>query len=93
MNDNVVNNTTSIEIDTIKIGGFEYPPDCSFEVEYVNGMKEGNCNVVTSNGIRVCKLTYHEDKVNGLCVFFDNEGKKLKEAMFENDIQSGWCCE
>ena len=70
-----------------------FPEDCTVDVEYVDGMKEGPATVRTSKGIIYARLNYQEGKLNGLCTFNDLYGKKRFEGYYENGVKDGWGCE
>lgn len=74
---------TNIQIKSKLIGGIEFPDGSSLRVEYVNGKKEGEGLVISSKKTKLAKLNYHEDKLNGFCVFFNSDGEKTKECLFE----------
>ena len=93
MSVSTVPESVNIQINCNYIGGIAYPSDSELKVEYVNGKKEGEGAVFSSKRTKLAKLHYHEDKLNGFCVFYDSHGIKVKEAMFENDIHNGWGCE
>lgn len=81
---------TNIQIKSKLIGGIEFPDGSSLRVEYVNGKKEGEGLVISSKKTKLAKLNYHEDKLNGFCVFFNSDGEKTKECLFEKNVQNGW---
>lgn len=88
-----VPSAVNIQINSKLIGGVAYPPDCTIKVEYKNGMKEGEGLLLSPKRMKLAKLHYHEDKLDGLCLFYDLNGFISKEAIFENDVQNGWGCE
>lgn len=91
MSVNKVINSVNIEIDVIKLGSISFPPNSSLEVGYVNGKKEGKGLVLSSKKARLAKLSFHEDKLDGLCVLYDNEGRKEKECVFNADELTEMC--
>ena len=80
MSVNKAMNSVNIEIDVIKFGSISFPPNSSLEVDYVNGKKEGKGLVLSSKKARLAQLKFHENKLDGLCVLYDNEGRKEKEC-------------
>ena len=93
MNIGTIPEAVNIQINGKLIGGVTYPPDCTIKVDYKNGMKEGEGLLLSPKRMKLAKLHYHEDKLDGLCLFYDLNGFITKEAFFENDVQNGWGCE
>ena len=85
--------SVNIQVKSTTFGGVSFPSGSSLKVDYVNGKKEGVGLVISTMKTKLAKLNYHEDKVEGLCVFFDSEGMREKDWMYENDVQNGWGCE
>ena len=85
--------SVNIQVKSVTFGGVSFPSGSNMKVNYVNGKKEGVGLVISAKKTKLAKLNYHEDKVEGLCVFFDSEGMKEKECMYENDVQNDWGCE
>ena len=83
----------NIQLSTTTFGGVSFPSGSSLKVDCVNGKKEGVGVVLSVKKTKLAKLNFHEDKVEGLCLFFDSEGMREKECMYENDVQNGWGCE
>ena len=46
--------------------------------------------VYSPKKIKLAKLNFHEDKLEGLCVFFNLDGLRVKEAVYENNCHNGW---
>ena len=85
--------SVNVQIKSTTFGGVSFPSGSSLKVDYVNGKKEGAAVVVSTKKTKLAKLNYHEDKVEGFCVFFNSNGMREKECMYENDVQNGWGCE
>lgn len=80
-------------IQLLEVFGVTYSPEDKFEVDYVNGKKEGPAKVKSKKGIILAELNFHYDKLHDLCIFYDHDGEREKEVMFTNGIQNGWYCE
>lgn len=79
-----VDESVNIQINSIQFGGVSFPSDSTLQVKYVNGKKEGEGLVISSKKTKLAKLYFHEDKLNGLCVFFDADGHRLSESVFQD---------
>ena len=80
----------NIIIGDVQIGKQSFPPGSTLEVEYINGKKEGPGKVYTKKRMVLANLSFHEDELSGLCIFRDEKGDKIKECMFEHDVENGW---
>ena len=80
----------NIIIGDVQIGKQSFPPGSTLEVEYINGKKEGLGKVYTKKRMVLANLSFHEDELSGLCIFRDEKGDKIKECMFEHDVENGW---
>ena len=69
-----------------------FPEGCTSNLKFVNGRKEGKCEVFNSNSTLYAILMYHEDKLNGICEFYDN-GNLKEKISYINDIEEGWGCD
>lgn len=78
--------------DSLLIGQQEYPPDSTLRVESVNGMKEGPATLVSKRGTILARLQYCNNKLHGLCIFYNEAGEKEEEIVYKNDIPNGWFC-
>ena len=85
--------TSNIQIQTLQFGGVTFPPQSTLKVDYVNGRKEGVGIVMSSIKMIIGKLNFHDDKLEGLNMFFDSTGVIQKEGFFVNGIHNGWGCE
>ena len=68
------------------------PEGCKFTPNLVNGMKEGTMDVFTKEDILYAVLSYHNDKLDGLCEFFE-EGLLKEKVTYQNGKPEGWGCE
>lgn len=67
--------------------GYSLPEGCSWETtSFVNGKKDGIFTVLDNEGIRIAKLEYHNDKLNGECVFYES-GRPKQRITYVNNIQ------
>lgn len=84
-------NSVNIQIDAIQFGCISFPQNSCLEVNYVNGKKEGEGLVLSSKKTRLAQLNFHEDKLEGICVLYDSEGRKEKECVFRADEVTEVC--
>lgn len=84
--DNLVN----IQINSNTIGGVSFPVGSTIKVGYANGKKEGEGLVFSIKKTKLARFSFHEDVLDGLCIFFDSDGVKIKECMFDKGVQNGW---
>ena len=84
--------SSSISIEGITKNGFVLPKGYSWDVKKENGMKEGKITVRNIMGMIYAVLSYKEDKLNGLCYFY-NGGVLIEKITYVNDIAEGWSCE
>ena len=54
--------------------------------------KESKYEVYNSNSTLYAILMYHNDRLNGICEFYDNSNLKEKIS-YINDIEEGWGCD
>lgn len=83
---------SNISLDGLLNHGFVLPEGCTWDLKLKNGMKEGKVVVKNQFKVVVAKLEYHNDKLNGLCVFYNN-GTLSNKIMFINDVANGWGCD
>lgn len=76
-----------------QFGDVVFPPGSKIQADNGNKKKEGPCLVLSSRKIVIGKLNYHDDKLEGLNIFFDSNGVIVKEGLFVNGVQNGWGCE
>ena len=69
--------------------GITYSNDSILNVNYIDNKKEGNGQLISKNGIVLADLSFQQDLLNGYCIFYNENGKKLKECVFENGIENG----
>ena len=84
--------SSSISIEGITKNGFVLPKGYSWDIKKENGMKEGKITVRNIMGMIYAVLSYKEDKLNGLCYFY-NGGVLIEKITYVNDIAEGWSCE
>ena len=82
--------STNIQLEVLQFGGYSFPPQSAVKVEYVNGMKEGIATVFSPRQIILAKMSFHEDKLDGLSTFFDSKGIREKEMFFKNESHFNW---
>lgn len=82
MSENSLTESVNIQIQSCVFGGVSFPPESILKVKYLNGMKEGEGIVISSMKTKLAKLNFHEDKLDGPCVFFDVDGHKISESVF-----------
>ena len=69
-----------------------FPEGCTSNLKFVNGRKEGKREVFNRNSTLYAMLMYHEDKLNGICAFYDN-GNLKEKISYINDVEEGWGCD
>ena len=69
--------------------GIIYSNDSILNVNYIDNKKEGNGQLISKNGTVLADLSFQQDLLNGYCIFNNENGKKLKECVFENGIENG----
>lgn len=72
--------------------GFVVPNESSWDVALVDGMKEGIGEVKDKYGLISAVLSYHNDKLNGICKFYDT-GTLIKMISYVDDVAEGWACD
>ena len=72
--------------------GFVLPDGYSWNAKLVNGKKEGTITVRDEYGCLSHVLQFKNDKLNGICAFYDL-GSLIAKRRFVNDVQEGWGCE
>ena len=72
--------------------GFVLPDKYSWDAKLINGKKEGKTTVKDEFGCVCCILYFKNDKLNGLCYFYDL-GILVEKRTFVNDVEEGWACE
>ena len=81
---------SNINIQNIIIHGESFPTDSHLEISYINGNKEGVGIVYSPKGIKLAELSFHNDKLEGFCIFRNEKGQKVKECVYESGISNGW---
>ena len=84
--------SSNIFLEGVTENGFVLPNGYSWDIKLQNGMKEGVVRVKNKHGILFAQLTYSQDKLNGLCLFY-NRGIIQKKRMYVNDVLDGWSCD
>ena len=69
-----------------------FPEGCTSNLKFVNGRKEGKYEVYNSNSTLYAILMYHNDRLYGVCEFYDN-GNLKEKVSYINDIEEGWGCD
>ena len=83
---------SNISLDGLLTHGFVLPEGYTWDLKLKNGMKEGKVVVKNQFNVVVAKLEYHNDKLNGLCLFYNN-GVLSNKIMFVNDVANGRGCD
>lgn len=89
-------NTQSLTNDsttTTKIPGLSFPSGSKLKVGYLNEKKEGEGIVTSPVNIKLATLHYHNDVLQGLCIFYNEKGEMTCLFVYENGIQNGWAKE
>lgn len=71
---------------------FVLPEGFTWNPTIVNGKKEGPVEVKDNLGTVYAKLSYKNDRLNGLCEFYEYGVLKSKNN-YVNDVLEGWSCE
>ena len=72
--------------------GFVLPDGYSWDAKLIDRKKEGKITVKDEFGCISCVLHFRNDKLNGLCKFYDL-GSLVEKRTFVNDVEEGWACE
>ena len=80
-----IGNVTNIGI----LENLEFPVDAVYEPSMPEGQREGKVTVYSKDGIRIALLNYKNNKLNGVCKYFDN-ATLIKEISFVNGKMEGW---
>lgn len=84
---------SNLTISGISESGYTLPEGYSWETtSFVNGKKDGIFTVLDNDGIRVAKLEFHNDQLNGECVFYES-GRPKHKITYVNNIRNGWACD
>lgn len=81
---------SNIQLTSPSTKGFCLPSGYCWNPQTVNGKKEGSVEVYTNDGMIYAQLCFHEDKLEGECVFFE-EGIIHEKRFYKNDVMNGWC--
>ena len=81
---------SNIAIPSMIIPGESFPTGSHLEISYVNGNKEGVGIVYSPKKIKLAELSFHNDKLEGFCIFRNEKGQKIKECVYENGLANGW---
>ncbi len=69
--------------------GYVLPPGAIYKPRVPKGNKEGIFKIVNENGDVLAKLKFTNDKLNGICIFY--EDNKIKEKIpYKNNVIDGW---
>lgn len=69
--------------------GYVLPENYHMDVNLENGMREGRAIVTDTYGMLVAELVYENDKLNGMCSFY-NAGILHSRIEYKNDFMDGW---
>lgn len=72
--------------------GFTLPNGFKWDVNQENEIKEGNVTVYDTNSLVYARLVYHNDKLNGVCRFYQ-DGCLKKKMTYVDDVVDGWGCD
>ena len=72
--------------------GYNLPTNCSWNINLENGKREGEAIVIDDLNTIIAKLIFKDDKLNGICVFFE-DGMIKEKRTYYNDVAEGWSCE
>ena len=78
-----MSSSINISIRETIIEGLSFPLGSTLKVEYLNGSKEGDGIVYSPKKVKLARLHFHKDIIEGLCVFFSDKGPKIKECVFD----------
>ena len=71
-------------------GNSLFPPGSYLKCDSINGKKEGDCIVYSSNRIMIANLHFYNDLLDGLCIFNNDKGVKIRECVYERGKKNGW---
>lgn len=69
--------------------GYVLPPFTHFYPR-AGGKKEGSYSVVNDKNQKVAKLIFSNNKLNGVCLFYDSNGMVKEKFTYVNDAIDGW---
>ena len=72
--------------------GYNIPEGATWNTNFENGRKEGKVEVVGKYGIQLADLMYKNDKLNGVCTFYES-GVISETIHYVDDVAEGWSCE
>lgn len=72
--------------------GFVLPEGFTWDAKLVDGKREGKVTVKDEYGCVSCVLRFHNDKLNGICEFFEL-GCLVEKRSFVNGVEEGWAYE
>lgn len=73
-------------------GGFVLPKGHTWDPTLIEGKKEGKVIVKDQDKAISHVLYYENDKLNGVCEFYD-VGTICEKRTFVNDVEEGWACD
>lgn len=79
----------NIEVRLGKRSGLCLPSGCKWEPRVVNGKKEGSATVYTEEGMLYAEVVFSEDKLDGVCSFYE-EGALKEKIRYKKDVMNGW---
>ena len=71
-------------------GNSLFPPGSHLKCDSINGKKEGDCIVYSSDRIVIANLHFYNDLLDGLCIFNNDKGVKIRECVYERGKKNGW---
>ena len=82
--------SVNVDVGELKIKGLSFPPGSVLRAEYVDGKKEGQAVVFSVRRIKLAHLSFHQDLLDGFCIFFNEKGPKERECVYHKGIRNGW---
>lgn len=86
------NKEVNITLEELVPQGFNLPNGFKWDVNQDNTIKEGNVTVYDINSLVYARLVYHNDKLNGICRFYQ-DGCLKKKITYVDDVVDGWGCD
>lgn len=77
----------NIDVSPIEVGGITFPSGCNISP---TDIKEGNVKVLSDKGVMLATFEYHDGKLDGPCILFNNCGLKKQELRYKNNEPDDW---
>lgn len=69
----------------------QLPEGCTYTPTVLNGKKEGQVTVFSKDSLLYAILNFHEDRLEGICEYYD-KGLLKEKITYKNGVPDGWGC-